>query len=162
MSYADVNARLLEGHLKAIKAWCEIFFSDSASIALDLRAKIVDEDLLELRRIRWFSLASGPELEKLWTRYVERSAEEDPETRESLMDFVMNGASYMALHNAVSDADSKSFIAHLAQTISWPHRSPLTPKHMKEYTTDMNAVSTMLTDNHWVVFLFLLAWSDLK
>jgi len=162
MSFADVNARQLKGHLSSIKDWCNIFFNDSANIALDLRTKIIEEDLLELRRVRWFSLASGPELEKLWTRYVERTDEENPEVRESLMDFVMNGASYMVLHNPISDTDSKSFITHLAQTISWPHRSPLTPKHMKEYTTDMTAVITMLTDNHWVIFLFLLAWSDLK
>jgi hypothetical protein len=161
MAYADSDRKILEGLTASIKKWTDVFLNDPASVVLDLRTTYLKDDLIELRRIRWFSMHTEPELEKLWLRYVDRDID-DTETKASLHDYVMSGCTHMLLHNSMSDTDYGSFIAHLARSVSWPNRSLLVPADQREYSASIEKFVSILKDNHWIVFLILLAMSDIE
>ncbi|MCY1303250.1 hypothetical protein D9M70_529460 [compost metagenome] len=102
-----------------------------------------------------------PELEKLWLRYVDRDIE-DAETKASLHDYVMTGCTYMLLNNPLSDTEYNSFIAHLARCLSWPNRSILVPNEQRDYSATADTFAGILRDNYWIIFLIILAMSDIE
>lgn len=159
MSFAERDTKHLAGFKQAIRDWTKLFLADPANIALDLRTTLLHEDLMELRRVRWFAMHTEPELEKLWLRYVERDVE-DKEVKESLYDFVMTGTMYMLLNNPIADSDLTSFINHIASTISWPARAKLIPTHQREYMGGSEQFKTILEGNPWIIFLFLFSIVD--
>jgi hypothetical protein len=161
MAFADSDRKTLEGLTTSIKKWTDIFLNDPACTVLGLRDGFLREDLMELRRIRWFSVHTEPELEKLWLRYVDRDIE-DTEVKASMFDYVMTGCTYMMLHNPMSEADYNSFIDHLAGALTWPSRAILVPVDHKQYSAPASTFTGILKTNYWMVFLILLAMSDIE
>lgn len=162
MTTAEKDKKMFTDISASIVKWTELFLSDPASVALDLRTKFLEEDMIELRRIRWFSMHMESELEKLWLRYVDRPALEDDEIRQSFHDYIMNGCVYVFANNPCSEQDYSDFIKHLAKSVSWPQRASLVPVQLREYFGKEEDFVNILTTNGWVVFLILLSMSDIK
>ena len=161
MAFADSDRKILTDYSASIKKWTDIFLNDSVSSVLNLRETYLRLDLLELRRIRWFSIHTEPELEKLWLRYVDRDIE-DAEAKASLHDYIMTGCTYMVMQNPTSDAEYESFITHVAKSLSWQHRAVLVPQEERQYAAPAETFINLLKLNHWLLFLVLLSMSDIE
>lgn len=160
MAPALGNKAILNNLVGSIAEWTRIAFEDSVSAALGLR-ETLSEDMVELRRIRWFSMSAAPELDKLWLRYVDRDIEND-EAKQSLHDYVMLGTTYMMMQNPLTDEEYNGFIDHMAKSISWPNRATLIPDALREYFGQEEVFKKLLSTNHWLLFLILLSTSDIK
>lgn len=156
MSYADTDRKVLLGFTEAVRGWTDIFLADTANQTLDLSTTLLEDDMMDLRRVRWYSIHTEPELEKLWLRYVDRENEEG-EKKNSLFDYVMTGSTYMLLHNPVTDTEFSSFIRHLARTLSWPSRAVAIPADIRGYLGGAEEFTSALETNHWLIFLILLS-----
>lgn len=162
MTNADKEKKIFSDLSASIVKWTDLFFSDKACVAFDLRTKFLEEDMIELRRIRWFSMHMESELEKLWLRYVDRPAVEDEEVRQSFHDFVMNGCVYILVNNPCTEQDFNDFVKHLSKSISWPQRASLVPESLREYFGTEEEFVKVLSSNTWLIFLILLSMTDIK
>lgn len=161
MAFAETDKRILDNLLASLKDWVRVFMGDPVNNALGLRSIILDGDLPEIRRIRWYAVKDLVEAQKLWTRYVDNE-EHEGEVRHSLYDFYINGATYLWLHNPVSSSHYDSFIDHLAYTLGWVQRSTAIPATTREYLGNTEELSALLKNNHWLLFMLLMAISDLE
>lgn len=161
MSFAETDKKILTSLTESLQEWCSVFVKDPINETLGVKALILDNDLPQLRRVRWYAINSQVEAEKLWTRYVEQ-ADQEGEVKDTLFDFYMNGATYIWMKNPISDAHYTSFISHLAGTVSWPSRSKLIPQEVQGYVVSSEQFNELLKNNHWLVFLLLLSVTDIQ
>lgn len=156
MTMADTDKRILDGLSESVARWTNLFFSDEIIQVLGIKTHFIQNDLPELRRLRWFGLHDTAALEKLWKRFVE-NGDLEGEERQSMFDFYMNGATFMWMNNPVPSGHYDSFISHLATTLSWVKRAPAVPTDTREHVGSYDEMKAVLKDNHWVVFMVVLS-----
>lgn len=147
--------RALQG---ALKRWVDLFLSDPANQALGL-TQILDNQIIELRRVRWYSLDMA-DAEKLWNDYV-YDDDQSAEVRESLLDFYLNGASFLWLETPVPSQHRITFMEHLVDSLTWVNRGSLVPEAIREYTVGAGTLSKILDGNHWILFMILLSLTSI-
>lgn len=155
MTYADSDKAILQSHIAAVEDWMSLYRSDVVNETVGAVEFIFKEQLPEIRRVRWFSIASPVELLSLWKRFVDID-DEDRERKESVFDFYVNGTSYMQLMSSLASAHADSFYAHVAQSLTWTQRAGVMPDLIKENSTTKENIVKMLKENPWALFLILL------
>lgn len=158
---AETDRSTLDGLNAALRKWADIQFGDTTNTVLGLRTQIVDNDLPQLRRIRWYAMHDEVHAADLWQRYIENT-ELEGELKETVFDFYVTGASYIWLNNPVATANYDQFITHLANNLSWMQRCKLVPPDIKQYAAEQGQIESFLKGNHWAVFLILLSMLDLQ
>lgn len=156
MTYADSDKATLQNHIAAIEDWINLYRSDVVNEAVGAVEKIFNEHYLEIRRIRWFSIASPVELQSLWVRFIDIE-DSNKELKESVFDFYVGGTSYMQLMAPVASAHADSFYAHVAHSLTWTQRSGVVPDTVRENSTTKENTVKMLKENPWALFLILLS-----
>ncbi|QTH80283.1 hypothetical protein PA10_00083 [Pseudomonas phage pPa_SNUABM_DT01] len=161
--YAVHDKRILEDLKQALRNWCNIFFADPITAALGVKEHIVNNDLPELRRIRWYATSDEMAAEKLWLRYIDnQELEANSELRNTVFDFYMSGATYIWLHTPVASGHLDQFIGHLTQSLTWAKSCKFVPEAAREYMSTPEEMKTFLKGNHWAVFMVLLSMSELS
>jgi len=155
MSTADNDKLILDKLLVAVKDWKRIFLSDPVNEALGLE-EVLTEHLVRLRRIRWYAIGGPVAVEKLWREYVEVE-DYTGEMKNAILDFYMNGATYMWLATPVVQMQKESFIGHLCNVLAWVRSSPLVPEYVREYAHDYDSFQKLLKENHWILLMVLLS-----
>lgn len=156
MSSQDMATSALTAYIESVRRWHETFTRDPVNSALGL-TEILSSDLMELRRVRWYSI-NEVALEQLWMRFIApRDDIEVNELKETVFDYYINGATFMIMDNPIVDAKYRNLIAHLAHSLSWVSRSTLTPEYVREYSSQIEDMTKILEDNHWILFLILMS-----
>lgn len=156
MTYADSDKAILQNHIAAVDGWISLYRSDAVNDAVGAVEMVFNEQIPEIRRIRWFSIASPVELLNLWTRFIETD-DANKERKESVFDFYVNGTAYMQLMAPIASAHADSFYAHVAHSLTWTQRAGVVPDIVRENSTTKENTVKMLKDNPWALFLILLS-----
>lgn len=158
---AEVDRSTLDGLNQALRKWTTNQFSDVTNSVLGLREQIMEQDLPQLRRVRWYAMHDQVHAADLWQRYIE-NAELEGEIKETVFDFYVTGASFIWLNNPTATVAYDQFITHLATNLSWMARCDLVPDDIKQHAATQEQITTFLKGNHWAVFLILLSMLDLQ
>lgn len=161
MIYTDNDRAILQTRIDAIHGWINIYRNDKAYAAVGAVNQVLETDLLEIRRIRWFSIAGDDELSLIWHRYFDNEAVSG-EARESLFDFYAQGVQFMEMMAPVASGHLESFHAHLARSVTWPERTSVIGNVVQENTSTYSNLLAMIKNNPWVVFLIVLGMMDVK
>lgn len=161
MSATETDRSTLEGLNQTLLKWTQIQFAETTNVALGLREQIMNNDMPQLRRVRWYAMHDEVHAAELWQRYVENT-ELEGELKETVFDFYVTGASYIWLNNPTSTENYDAFITHLATNLSWMARCKLVPDDIRQYAAKLEQIETFLKGNHWAVFLILLSMLDLQ
>jgi len=161
MQMASNNKEVLDSLSQALKVWCDLSFRDSVNEVMGLKEHFLSNDLLEIRRVRWYSMHEPIEIERLWLKLVDNSTL-DGELKNAVFDFYVTGATFIWTHTPVEQEVYNSFIKHLANTLGWVKRGTMVPDHVKEYAADTDVLIKLFTDNHWLVFLVMLGLTDIQ
>jgi hypothetical protein len=135
--------------------WIELFVSDldnQNSGAVD-QLKI---DILELRKIRWYSCQSDEFLKDIWQRFIDNEKIDKP-LREAMNDFYLMGTGYILHRNNIPSGVYESFIKTLTHGITWVNRSFKIPDSLKEHTVGFEEFNSMVSNTPWLLFLILLS-----
>ncbi len=159
MSYAEQQNDLLKRLQAAIQSWWVLYSADPGNQVLGT-LDVLQNDLLNLRRVRWYSIRSADDAEALWANYVDKQNLEG-EVRNGVFDFYMNGATYLWLSTPAVDAHISQLIKHITVNLSWVSRSPAVPETVREYAADVESLEILLTNNHWILFMVLLTITPL-
>lgn len=159
MSIADSDKITLKRLQDSLVLWDQTFKRDPLNQALGV-CETLQEDLLDIRRVRWYSLAGIAGAEDLWRRHVECEGLTG-EVREGVLDYYMNGATFIMLNTPMAHASQTSFIRHLCESLTWVNRSPLVPTHIREYALGFEDFVKLVSDNHWILFMILLSITPL-
>lgn len=161
MAATDVDRSTLEKLNEALRKWASLQFNDPTNIAIGLRAQIMEQDMPQLRRVRWYAMHDQVHATELWQRYIE-NAEIEGELKETVFDFYVTGASYIWLVNPTASENYDAFIKHLCTNLSWMKRCQLVPPELKDHAAEQEQIDAFLRGNHWAVFLILLSMLDLQ
>jgi hypothetical protein len=161
MAATDTERSTLDNLNTALRKWTDMQFNDTTNTAIGLRAQIMEQDLPQLRRVRWYAMHDQVHATELWQRYVE-NLELEGELKETVFDFYVTGASYIWLVNPTASENYDAFIAHLCTNLSWMKRCTLVPPDLKEHAAEHAQIESFLKGNHWAVFLILLSMLDLQ
>jgi len=161
MVYSDNDRAILQSRINAIQEWVALFSRDSVNNAIGAVNHVVNNDLPEIRRIRWFSVASENELSAIWYRYFENITL-DGEVKESVFDFYALGVQYMEMMAPIASGHSEGFQAHLARSITWPERTVVIGESTKDNISSYGNVMSMIKSNPWVMFFIILGMMDVK
>lgn len=162
MATSTVAERIVLDQLNdAMRKWVDIQFKDQTNTVIGLRNQIMENDLPQLRRVRWYVMHDEVHAADLWQRYIENT-ELEGELKETVFDFYVTGASYIWLNTPTDTASYDAFISHLSRNLSWMERCMLIPSDIKQYAADNGKIEAFLKGNHWAVFLILLSMLDLQ
>ncbi|MNO14026.1 hypothetical protein D3C76_36660 [compost metagenome] len=162
-TYADHDKRILNDLQTALRDWCNLFFNDPVTTGLGVKEHIVESDLPELRRIRWYATSDEVSAEKLWTRYIDnKDLEHGSEFRNTVFDFYMSGATYLWLNTPVASGHLDQFIGHLATSLTWAKGCYFVPPETREYMSTHEDMTKFLKGNHWAIFLLLLSMTEVQ
>jgi hypothetical protein len=160
MSFATTDRQTLDSLQASVRTWQIEFFKDQVNAAL-IEAQFYNDDLPELRRVRWYGVRNATDIEQLWKRFVDNAGLEG-EARNSMFDFYMNGATYMWLQNPTASGHYDSFINHLASSLAWPSSATALPDDVREHVGTYEELKTILKGNHWLIFMILLSLPGVK
>jgi hypothetical protein len=153
---ADIDKRILDGLMKSSEVWLSGFFDNKVNLALGLKEQFYEQDLPQLRRIRWYSIRDMVEAQGLWLRYVDNE-ELEGEAKQTMFDFYMNGSTFVWLNNPIPSGHYEGFIAHLAASLSWPSRASAIPAETREHVASSEQMAELMKNNHWLIFLMLIS-----
>jgi hypothetical protein len=158
---AVTDLNVLDGLNRALRKWVDIQFNDKTNTVVGLKEHVMENDLPQMRRVRWYAMHDEVHAADLWQRYVE-NVELEGELKETVFDFYVTGASYIWLNTPTATANYDAFIEHLASNLSWLARCKLVPGDIRQYAATHEQVTEFLKGNHWAVFLILLSMLDLQ
>ncbi|MNP88979.1 hypothetical protein D3C85_13730 [compost metagenome] len=161
MAYTDNDRIMLQDRIVAIGDWLNLYCADRVNVASGATQQILQNDIHEIRRIRWFSVASVNELATIWYRFVENEDLEG-EGREGVFDFYTQGVTYMEMMAPIASGHLESFLAHVAKAVTWPERSVVVSDIVRDNASSYENVLTMLKGNPWVVFMIILGMMPTK
>lgn len=158
---AETDRSTLEGLSEALRKWATLQFTDTINTVIGLKEQILNNDLPQLRRVRWYAMHDQVHATELWMRYMENE-ELEGELRETVFDFYVTGSSFIWLNNPVATAQYDAFITHLSTNLSWMARCTLVPTDIRQHVATQEQIEAFLKGNHWAVFLILLSMLDLQ
>lgn len=160
-TYAESDKAALEAHLEAVDNWVGMWASDVANLACGAVKYFLDEQLLEIRRIRWYSITSEAELKEIWAKFIQPKAI-DGEQAESILDFYITGTSYMQVLCPIATTHYDQFTGHLAKAMVWPKSATVASDLVRQNSANTAEFSQLIKSNPWMVFLIILSILPIK
>lgn len=164
-----VNA-LVKNLIDATCEWHRIFTKDrirqlaNAEVMQDLETFIS-----EMRMIRWSIVSTEDRVIELWNKVMPGVALSDGEvvesedtTNQDIVDYVLNGVTFIMLKVPMSDEIKEKVIGDIAKSIAWTSTSNAIDSALKDRAADLDFVFKVFSTTPWLLFMFLLSMSPIS